>query len=46
MHRYSKYGRDSNNEEWEILQSQPQLLWKYVTDLCILLYVNNLEKEL
>ena len=25
-HRYSKYGRDSNNEVWEILQSQPQLL--------------------
>ena len=44
-HRYSKYGRDSNNEVWEILQSQPQLLWKYVTDLCILLYINNTLKK-
>lgn len=45
MPRYSKYGSDSNNEGWEILQSQPQLLWKYVTDLCILLYISNTLKK-
>ena len=45
MYRYSKYGRDSNTEVWETLQSQPQLLWKYVTDLCILLYINNTLKK-